>query len=224
MSIAHEGSNTDSANNDDLVITTHANAEAGDILIASLIDDQSGNAFTDSGSLFTELFNIEQSSSRLTVLYYVLPGSPAANYTFQTASTGAVAGILAVFSKTTGTWAFVDQSGNDYTSNGISGDDDISMSSTDSTTDGMLVTCWGSDELATISIEPGGQTQSNFINVSSCATSVYYESTTDTNITDTLRWNTPGDYTNISFALVESGGAPTPILPIISYYNMNMRA
>ena len=158
MTITHIGTN-DASNTGGgaITFTTPTGTASGDILIAVISDDHYNEDWTKTGWTVLDYIFDASPSSRLTVLYHVLTAAPDATYIFDADSTSYRAGTLSTFRKTAGTWDFVDQSGNDYTENDIASNVNLSMTSTDSASGGMLITAWGCDGGESVSNAPGTQ-------------------------------------------------------------------
>lgn len=196
-----------------VTITTPTGAAAGDILLAFIYGDMSSGDIVDDSGLFTQLDDVQGGGSafRGAAFSYVLPGSPAANYTFSNASN------LGNFM---GAMVCVNPDGDTYV--GLTDATPATAAATGTVTTGtvtgvadpsVLLAAFGVDDTATVSSAPASMDLQEFVDGDSMDMAVYTQLNAGTgSLSKSITWSGATEHLAFLVLLEFSAAASGPVI------------
>lgn len=181
-----------------LSIAMPTGTQDGDIMIAAIVDDTTGQTWSPSG--WTLIGDIDDGMMHL-MLFYKIASSESGPYAFDAGESGVnfvCVGVISTFRKTGGTWD-VDQA---YAENNVNNTNTAITTTAITTTDNsIMIVASGNDGGKTISSGPDGMTLSgDVLGASAVAGAMYWQvyTTGSADVTKTVTWSAPDEITSIA--------------------------
>ena len=183
--ISFRAQDSNTAASEEVTVTRPTGTTDGDILVAMVINDSTGEVTADTGT-WTEISNVGTGMNMS--IFYKEASSEPASHTFTTNGAADATAIVAAFSKTGGTWDLQDNANSNLASG-----NSLTTGSVTATDNSMLICAWSNDDNEAVSSPPSGMTLIANQNGGSVSVDGYYESRSSGAVTKSLTYSGGGE-------------------------------